>query len=199
MKTIIPFLLIIVIVFGSSTYDNAYNKALQYLEVKDYSNCITQLKIAVSIKPSEIEPNQLLGTVSCLVEDYSTCVKYLEVATRLDKFRSVAFVSNYLVGLREIGNYDLAIKIGEEIFPRNNQNANIALILGTIYTRKGNMEKAEEFYRKSIIIDPTQVECWRKLLDFYYKNMRPMSPFSPMPQFSPTHFGVSSDSIIENQ
>lgn len=67
----------------------------------------------------------------------------------------------------EKGEYDLAIKEGEEALRNDSVNLKALVSLGNSHLQKGNYKKAEKYYKKALKIDPKNGDILNNLAMLY--------------------------------
>ena len=90
--------------------------------------------------------------------DYSTAIKYARIALQLaeqnqfEKKRLAIFQGILSSTYEKDNQLDSAIKYGERAYEVNKQWSGILYVLGNAYAKKGNFNKAKEYFQKAIPI-----------------------------------------------
>jgi len=124
-----------------------------YLRQKEYEKARSNYEKAIEIKPNY--PNAYYGlfTLSARLKQQEKAAEYMAVFKKL-KAEDMKVLKN------ENENVD-------DLIDMQKGAAETYLLAGQMYQRNGNIQKAEELYKKAAILNPENIECLGKLASLY--------------------------------
>ena len=146
----------------------AYQSAQQFLAGGNYTDAISQLRTAVSIKPTYLEAWSDLGNTLAKIKDFegSTAAYEKALALKPDNDPIIqAIAYNYL----NLEDYNKAELYYAKLLEKDPASYDGNVHLGFIYQKKQNTERAIEYYEKALLAQPDDATTLGTLAGLYDK------------------------------
>ena len=133
----------------------AYDKALYFIDKREYEKALPYLEIAIKTDMSSLKAWAYFGIGYCYGElkSHAKAIEAYKQAIRIDPDYVKA---HYNLGLdyRKLGNYAKAIEAYKQAIRIDPDYVDAHINLGVAYSALGNYAKAIEAYKQAIRIDP---------------------------------------------
>lgn len=146
-------------------FENLIHKAILKLKNNDFKNSRELLFSGLKIEPNNIELNFLIGTSYLLEKNIKDAKKIFLLLHEKDS-KNLDIKNSLAICFKEESNFLEAEKLFLEI--NNHQNSSSSNFnLGNLYYKFNELNKAEEFYKKSILKD-NNLDANMNLAFLYY-------------------------------
>ena len=144
-----------------SEYDEIANKALYFIDKKEYEKALPYLEIVIKTEtPPLIKAWAYFSMGICYQElsDYIKVIEVLNQAIRIDPNFALAY---YGLGYAysKLGNYTKAIEAYKQTIRIDPDYVKAYLNMGAAYSLLGNLTKSIDFFKQAIRIDPDYIEA----------------------------------------
>jgi len=148
-----------------SEYDQAYQKALYFIDKKEYEKALPYLEIASKTDILSLKENvySYIGFCNGVLGNYIKAIEAYKQAIRIDPNDANAYY-NLSVTYADLGLYKDAIEARKQAIRIDPNDAMNYYNLGEYYDHLGLYKDAIEAYKQAIRIDPDRVIC----TIFYY-------------------------------
>jgi len=144
-----------------SDYSEAVNKALYFIDKREYEKALPYLEIAIKTEDiSSLKARAYFGIGFCYgkLESYAKAIDAYKQAIRLDPDCADAYY-NMGVSYGQLGNYTKAIEVFKQAIRINPDDAEAYCYIGRVYANLDNYIKAIEAHKQAIHINPDYVEA----------------------------------------
>jgi tetratricopeptide (TPR) repeat protein len=153
-------------------YPAAINQGVNFYKVKDFTNSLKALDVAIEIMPNDTLAVYYASAIAWEAKDYDKFIGYAEKIDKM-KFNPETLKLNtlqlaYLYAGEKKDNAK-AIAILEKGIKNYPTEAEFWKLLGDLYEQQGDRDKAIEFYQRASVQFPTEAE-YPKRLGFAYYN-----------------------------
>jgi tetratricopeptide (TPR) repeat protein len=139
-----------------------YELALLYIQVNKYDEAQVLLDETIKIDPNFVDARIQLGYLNLWNNNYQESYKQF-----LFVYENFGCMDNIQTGLKSIGqyfvkneiNYSISLNIFENLNKCKVNDPDILLYLGILYFRGHQKEKAEHYLKKSLEIDPKNIDA----------------------------------------
>lgn len=148
-----------------SEYDQAYQKALYFIDKKEYEKALPYLEIAIKTDISSLKARAYFQSGFCYgkLKSYAKAIEAYKQAIRIDPDDAITHY-NLGVAYGELGFYKDAIEAYKQAIRLDPDDANIFYYnLGYAYSDIGNYTRAIEAYKQAIRIDPDYAKAHNNL------------------------------------
>ncbi len=139
-----------------------------HMKLDDSENAEKNLKRTVEENPDFLKGYIYLGFFHARKENYDEAEKvYIKGILKNEELGNrTAVIHLYLANsMLSAEEYERALSIVYDALEISPDNPGISLLLGDVYRRKGELEKAEEIYRESYKYVPSRGDVYRETLD----------------------------------
>ena len=148
----------------------AYNNiANLYKEKKDINKCIDNFKLAIKINPNYHNAIYNLGSIYLNIKDYRNSYIYFINALKIVP-NHIPTLNNLAVVMINTKKYNEGLKYLNQIIKIDKKFAPAYTNIGNIYWYKDEVEKCIINYKKSVDLNPLNINSYRNLLGAYEKS-----------------------------
>ena len=147
---------------GASTF---VEKGWSLISLGDYPGAIQSLTRALSLAPSDVQAQSLLGWAQMLSEQYDDALATFSKVLMTEPANALARINVGFICLRK-GIFGEAIEhLSKAIRLDNDRKATLYAhyYLGLVYFEREMYEDAETFFRKTLQLGPNLIEAWFEL------------------------------------
>lgn len=159
-------------------YQLYHTRGSAYYNLKDFTNAVSDLQQAISIKRGNVADVLQIGIASYQLNQYSQAEKYLNQALALDPNtpaarRYLSAVSHrQAIAAMEAKNYTGAATILKKHLIKNNEDAEAWFNLGLAYLFANDLKRSEPALLKAVKFMPKNAEAHNRLGFIYEKTKR---------------------------
>lgn len=150
-------------------YELNLNVGNVYYELKEYENALIFYEIAVLINPDIVNAYVNMGHSYTKLKEFDKALdcfaKVFECKDDSSKFQEIkagVYISMSLI-CSDNNDFDTAIELLEKGVNLNSKDVDLYLNLGNCYRRKGNIDKAIEYFNEALKIENNYVAAWYNL------------------------------------
>jgi tetratricopeptide (TPR) repeat protein len=138
------------------------NRAIIRLRANEIAASISDLEMALKLKPHLTQFWRLLGSLLCQNKSLSSAIKTLEKAHQLDP-ENTSFMVDLGDYYRQDKRITEATSILEKAVKLDPTNVNVWINLGTVLQQDGKIDDAQIAYKKALAINPKSAEIFSNL------------------------------------
>jgi adenylate cyclase len=125
-----------------------------YIMRKDYEKGLMEAKRAVELEPNGADSHVFLGMGLRFADRSEEAIPILEKALRLDPYAPAWHLHNLASAYRNVERYEEAAHWAERAVQQNPKNVASRIVLCSIYSLSGRMDKAREQAKQVISLNP---------------------------------------------
>lgn len=145
-----------------------------YMKMDDSKNAKRYFRKTLELKPDFLNGYNYLGLLYAMKENFNKAEKiYLEGIRKNKELGNRTAVIHLRLAnvMLRTERYERALDIVQNALEIAPENPGLNLMLGDVYRKKGNLDKAEEIYQKSYEYGASRGEIYKKTLDNRIKSV----------------------------